>query len=126
MTKMYYQAVCIDAIYEEFSATEGVIGNGGHKSFAMTLTSDSLQGLLDKVAEEHGVSVTYLLLDSCEELGRLDVQVIEDEEGNVAPIQERARTEQSPFKTYLSTYFYKVDLVITAPVRLSRPVDKVH
>lgn len=120
ITTTFIQAVCKSAMYEKFLHSEGSVGDTYDKSADYTVTGATVDEVLSKVAENHGVSVESLLLDSCEETGRLDVQVLEDADGIPASPAEILRWQADLLTLYHVTYFYSVDTVTTTPLKLSK------
>ena len=54
---------------------------GGSSCVDIDFKSDSIGGLLKKIKEYFDVDNDSLLLNSCEEVGRIDIQVLENAEG---------------------------------------------
>ena len=81
--------------------------------------ADSLEDLLEIVKQFHMVGEEDLLLDSCDEEGRLDVQVLEDAQGCTACRTEIQDWEQGLIRLWLAQYFYEVEKVTREVVQLS-------
>lgn len=99
---------------------EGCLPNTG-SSYEVDLTfeADTLAELLEKIKDFYDVGTDDLSLDSCDEEGRLDIQVMETEDGGKASEREFALWEQGQTKLYLACYTYQVDKVTREPVKLS-------
>lgn len=68
-------------IATEDNFENGEIGKGQLKDYKIVLSASTIEGLLVKVAQEFDTAPEHLLLDSCDEDGRIDIQVHETAEG---------------------------------------------
>lgn len=80
----------------------------------VTFQADSIAGVIEKVAKWLGITdKDNILLNSCDEAGRVDFQVHEDAEGIAASERELKHWRQGACDLWLATYTAQVDLVTT-------------
>lgn len=109
-------------ISEKDDFKNGVVGNatmdGGHETF----TGATIDELIKQCASFCGndEDLQYCILDSCDEAGRLDVQVYENAEGERASRIDIAAWKGGTKELWLSTYTFK--LLEVKPIVLSRNV----
>lgn len=85
-----------------------------------TFHASTIEAMLEQLRNFVGVDDDYeLLLDSCEEDGRVDIQVMEDAEGYVR--QDPRALEQwraGELTLWAATYTFVIEEVTRKPVRL--------
>ena len=80
--KSYYQVRGWMKFYEEDTYHSGCIGTGSSNNGNDVFTGNTVPELLDKLrCFTNVVSNRDILLDSCDEVGRIDMQTMEDDNG---------------------------------------------
>lgn len=94
---------------EEDSYEEGcLLGTAKTHYIEYLIQSETLEGLYNQVTSFTGGNVKDFLLNSCDEKGRLDVQMLEDSEGLAASERELKQWRKGEIKLYAATYSAKV------------------
>ena len=105
-------------IYNDGCQPQTSATSGGHDTF----NAPTLDALIKQCAAFEGQQdLKNCLLDSCEEAGRLDVQVYEDAEGVAADERDFERWKEGKQKLWLVTYTF--NLLKAEKVVLSRNVE---
>ena len=73
-------------------------------SIDVSFTSDTIDGILDQVRSFFGVNDENLLLNSCEENGRIDIQITENNNGDQPSIDELERFKRGDLDLWAVTY----------------------
>ncbi len=74
------------------------------------------EGLLNKMQEYFDITKDDMLINSCDENGRIDIQVLENSEGCKASDRELAQWKSNNLTLWLACYSYQVKEVITSEV----------
>jgi hypothetical protein len=119
----YYEYNCFEKMVEEDSYEEGCLPNTC-KSFEynVTLRGDTLQELIKEIVDHFDIRKDYILFNSCDEIGRVDIQTSEDVRGNQVEVEEWSGYDawkQGTRKLYACTYFGNIHLVSKELVDLS-------
>ena len=61
-----------------------------------------------------------LMRDSCDEDGRLDIQVMEDADGNGASKHQKEQWRQGKCRLWLCTYVFKIERVERKPIKMAQ------
>ncbi len=80
-------------------------------SVDITFTNKSKKGLLAAIKNSFDVKDDALILNSCEEDGRLDISVMEDEGGYQATPQDIASWKKGKRRLWSSIYTYNINKV---------------
>ena len=99
---------------------------GQLSNYGIKFSSTSLRGLVQSICDHHDVERSACLFDSCEEIGRLDVQVLENYEGLAASPGEIANWRQGNCRLWACTYTYWVERVYRCRVQMegNKEIDK--
>lgn len=76
--------------------------------YTQQFSGESLDELLHQISEHHGVAVENMDLNACDELGRLDIQCMEDDKGLLMFESEIEQWKQGKKRAWLATYTYQV------------------
>lgn len=121
--KSYYQTQGWMKFYEEDTYKDGCIGTGSSNSGNEVFTANTIGGLLDKLrCFTNCVSNRDILLDSCEEIGRVDIQTMEDDNGNTITPHQYAQWKQNKCRLWACTYTFHVELIHSEAVNLNNAV----
>jgi hypothetical protein len=97
---------------EEDSWEHGcVIGTESSSNYDETFEADSLDKLLVQLKDHFDVTMDAILLDSCDEAGRIDIQRIETGDSDVPSAVELCAWKQGKLKLWAATYTYYVEVV---------------
>jgi hypothetical protein len=95
-------------------------GSGSATEGRDVFTDETIPGLLAKLQAFAGSdSPEDVLLDSCDETGRVDVQVMEREDGFTAGPADVDAWKAGRRRLWLARYSFRVEAVERAPVRLT-------
>lgn len=64
----------------------------------------TIDGLIKQIKEHFSVSDDHIILDACDEDGRIDIQIMEDYFGNAATQNDILFWKQNKRTLYLATY----------------------
>lgn len=104
-------------IFSDGCQPETATHNSGNERF----TADLLSSLIDKLKAFTGCQEDEnLLINSCEEIGRLDIQVMEDGEGTAATPQQIERWKAGKERLWLACYTFQIEAVEREPVDLKQ------
>jgi len=81
-------------------------------------SGESTKNVLDQIKDYYSVDDGELLLNSCDELGRVDVQVLETEDSNKASKNDIVLWKGGKKKLWNSIYTYHIQKVTTEEVKL--------
>jgi len=84
----------------------------------VTFKADTLALLLHKIKEYYNVKHEGLLLNSCEELGRLDIQRLETAESFEPSDSQLKQWKQGNVELWLAAYSYQINKVTREAVQL--------
>lgn len=105
-------------IYEDGCQPNTSFSNSGNDRF----TGNTIQELIDKCQEFAGsTSQDSLMMDSCEEIGRLDIGVMENKNGYPASEAELKDWEKAKTKLYYCVYTFNIQIVTREDVSLTKP-----
>ena len=106
-----YIVMGIEKVWEEDDYVNGCIGKQHYIKIDVSFKSVDLKGLLDKLREFTGCD--DILLDSCEEQGRVDLQGYETVGGTAASESDVQLWREGEKRLYAVTYIaivYKAEL----------------
>ena len=89
---------------EEDNYDQGCIGPSSCTDIDYRMTSATIDNLLAQIANFGGCDVEDLELNSCDEDGRVDFGVTENENGDTATKQELAQWREGKTKLYYAVY----------------------
>ena len=106
--------------YEEDSYENGLIPNtGGCFDICTTFENETIEGLLSDIKNFYSVADESLLLNACDEDGRIDIQILENGDSIQPSDSSIELWKQGKKKLYLSTYTFHVRKVYEEPYRFS-------
>lgn len=91
-------------VYSEGCLPETMSNYGGHDRFI----GNTVEEVLEKIMSFTNAEKDWMLLNSCDDVGRVDVQVNENEDGYRATEQEIKQWKQGKLKLWLATYIFYV------------------
>ena len=104
---------------EEDNFEKGCIGDAQYNDGQDRFCSNTLQGVIDLANRFTGNDdKENILLNSCDEIGRLDVQVMEDENGTPAGKMQTESWKQGKTRLWLVCYTFYVEEVTRKEVDL--------
>lgn len=103
---------------EEDNWENGCDGSATQFSGSDRFTAETLPELLDRLKGFSGGEDSGVLLNSCGEEGRIDIQVYENAEGIPASQSEMDRFKKGECRVWLATYSFYVEEVSRQSVRL--------
>ena len=83
---------------------EGCVGNTKHSSLPMEIKADTIEGVKDRVINWFGVTLPDVDFNSCDEDGRVDIQLMENGEGDRATKSELIQWKDGKLDLYACTY----------------------
>jgi len=89
------------------------------------LSADSIPALVEKIHAFIGSRPGSHILDACDEKGRLEVQVMETDDGNPASDSDLDAWQDGKRRLWLADYSFRVELVERATVWLD-PINQAH
>lgn len=117
----YYQASCVFRFTEEDVYSEGCLPETSITSvYDIEFKNSSLDQLIKMIQEHFGVTDNECLFNSCEEKGRLDIQLLEDENGYKAYPSDIKLWKKNQKRLWLATYILQIDYIKASMVDLSR------
>lgn len=90
--------------------------------YTQQFSAESLAELLHQISEYHSVAVEDMNFNECDELGRLDIQCMEDDNGLLMFESEKEQWKQGKKQAWLATYTYYVSRC--EPVDISEEYDR--
>lgn len=118
---MQYEVRGFTKLSEEDVWSKGCIpsSGGGFHDNQMRFVSDSVEGLIEKIISfTDAPSRDCLILDSCDEDGRLDVQVLETAEGYAASPHDIELWKSGEKRLWLCDYIFYIEQVDRKPLTL--------
>ena len=106
-----YIVMGIEKVWEKDDYVNGCIGKQHYTKIDVSFKSTDLKGILDKLREFTGCD--DILLNSCDEQGRVDLQGHETANGGAAPESDMQLWKDGKIKLYSVTYtalIYKAEL----------------
>lgn len=137
MTTTHYEIDDFHGHVTEDHFEDGEIGTSQLKEYSVVLSHATIAGLLEQVTSEFDTKIEDIELDACEDIGRIDVQVMEDADGMIIrvgePIYRRwvngeARlysvTYSGTLRKVITDLSWKDEAIFSAPA-LARPSKEV-
>ena len=88
----------------------------------VSFRADTAAGIIEKVKEFHGIDQAdkhgAVMLNSCDENGRIDISVMENADGMEASAQELAEFKDGKCRLWSAIYTYKVEKITAEDVDL--------
>ena len=104
---------------EEDNFDKGCIPDAQHNDGQDQFCADSVQGVIDKASDFVGNDdKENILLNSCDEIGRLDIQVMEDDDGTAASKAQVESWKKGECRLWLACYTFHVQEVERKAVNL--------
>lgn len=86
-----------------------------HDSGADYFEAETVDGLIAKLAEHvNQKDLSNVILDSCDERGRVDIQVYEDSDGYAADAHDLAQWKEGKKELWLACYTFHVERIETS------------
>lgn len=98
---------CINGVMkyvEQDDFDKGCIGNNSECSISINLRSATIEDLLKQFASFFGVEVKDLSLDVCDEIGRIEAQLQENDDGNEPSQAQLHAWKQGEGRMWAATY----------------------
>lgn len=119
--KTYYQTNKGFKSSEEDVYGEGCIPNSGINCIVdISFNGNSTDDIINQIKNYFDVDDDYLLLDSCEENGRIDIQLHENENGDKASDNEIKQWINGKLSLWLCTYTYRILKITEEEVILTK------
>lgn len=125
MTSQYEINGCLKMVEEDVFEHGCQPETGQSWHIDVKLSADSVAGLVEKVLEFCGGRPGAELLDACEEDGRIDVQVMETEDGLPASDADLDAWQEGKLRLWLADYSFRVELVERKTVPLFQDISTV-
>ena len=109
-------------IEQDIFETGCELGTGSGYYVDLRFSSETIRGLLRSVAEFFDVEPDAMLIDACDEEGRLDVQLYENDEGMKATLSELKEWKEGKRRLWLADYSFRVEQVERRTVSLGSNV----
>jgi hypothetical protein len=94
---------------EEDNWKEGCLPETGQNwEVDIEFKAETKEEILQQIKEFYGVTDEEILLNSCEEPGRIDIQIMEDENSYKATESQIEAWKEGRRKLYLATYTYYI------------------
>lgn len=119
MKKQAYEVNGWRKFTEEDSYKHGCIGDAHYDGGKDTFTADTVPELVEKCRAFCGGTVDGVLLDSCDEDGRLDIQVTEDDDATPASESQIEAWKRGELRLLAACYTFTVELVTRETVQLT-------
>lgn len=118
--KAYFQVNGWVKFYEEDIYQEGCIPHtGGIIDGRETWKADDIEALIQSLLGFTGADYEALELDSCDEVGRLDISVMEDDNGSHATRHQIEEWKEGKIRLWDCIYTFQVEKIQAEAVRLS-------
>ena len=115
----YYQASGWVKFYEEDIYQEGCIPHtGGMIDGREIFKSETMQGLIDGLLSFTGGDRQSMELDSCDEAGRIDISVMEDDNGYTATSRQIEEWKEGQIRLWDCIYTFQVEKITAEAVIL--------
>ena len=125
MTQTTLKRLEISSIFkhwEEDKFKQGCIPDTGSiDTWDVKLCADDQQSIIEAVCEELGIDYNpeNVLINSCDEIGRVDIQVLETDNGTEATASELKAWKAGKLRLWHCTYTVNVEEVERKPFNLS-------
>ena len=117
--KTYYQASGWGKLSEEDIYKDGCQPNTGGFTTGYTLfKADTLDGLLNELISFVGANHEDVQLNSCEEVGRVDISIMENADGARATKQEIELWKEADIQLWDCIYTFTVEKIQAEAVNL--------
>ena len=118
---MEYRSGTAHKFTEEDVWSDGCQPNTGASwEVDLPFSAPTITELLETIKDHYGVTDEDMLLDSCEEAGRLDIQVLENELGTTASKAEIEQWKDGKLSLWSACYTYHIKAVEETIVALSK------
>jgi hypothetical protein len=115
----YYQANGWVKFYEEDIYQDGCLPHtGGLTDGREIFKADTIEGLINELLAFTGVDREGLELDSCEDIGRLDISLMENADGCKATKWEIESWKQADIQLWDCIYSFRIEQINATPVKL--------
>ena len=102
---------------EEDLYQEGCLPNTGTMySDNQVFKSDTLDGLIQQILDFTGADTDAMELNSCGDIGRIDISILEDENSSFATRGQIEQWKEGKIKLWNSIYTFKANTVESTPV----------
>lgn len=81
-----------------------LIGTGRDSSFSLSLKGKTLAELVQQIAAFFGIEAEAVTLNACEEAGRIDAELTENDDGHPATPAELASWKAGRLRLWAATY----------------------
>lgn len=117
--KTYYQANGWVKFYEEDIYQEGCIPHtGGLIDGREVFRADTIDGLLNELVAFAGANYEDIQLNSCDEMGRVDISVMENAVGASATRSELEAWKQADIQLWDCIYTFHIEKIAAEAVNL--------
>ena len=117
--KTYYQASGWVKFYEEDIYEEGCIPHtGGLIDGREIFKADTLDGLINDLLSFTDGDREGLELDACEDVGRVDISIMENADGCRATKREIESWKQADIQLWDCIYSFRIEQINATPVKL--------
>ena len=115
----YYQANGWAKFYEEDIYAEGCLPHtGGMITGNDLFKSETLDGLLNELLAFTGANYEDIQLNSCDEVGRVDISVMEDDRGSMATRKQIEAWKEGEVRFWDCIYTFQVEKIQSEAVNL--------
>lgn len=115
----YYQVSGWAKFYEEDIYNEGCIPHtGGMIDGSDLFKSESISGLLEVLLSFTGANYEDIQLNSCDELGRVDISVMEDDNGSMATRGQIEEWKEGQIRLWDCIYTFQVEKITAQTANL--------
>lgn len=115
----YYQAQGWAKFYEEDVYEEGCLPHtGGMIDGADIFRADTLDELLNALLSFTGANYEDIQLNSCDEVGRVDISVMEDDYGSMATRKQIEDWKEGQIRLWDCIYTFEVKKITSETVNL--------
>lgn len=119
-----YEANGWTKLYTEDNYEHGEVGKSGMSSGRESFTGATLRELIDKLKSFCGVdNDANVLLDSCEEPGRIDIQRQEDDDGYEPNKHQIEEWKLNQCRLWSATYTFYIQEVERKNIKLSDKIE---
>ena len=106
----YHTGKCYIKMREQDNYNEGCnLGTCKMEHISQTYKADSLSELLDLLAKRFKVEKDAFLLNSCEDVGRVDIQTMETAKGKKPSDNEMEQWKRGELDLYACTYTFYIE-----------------
>lgn len=118
MTKQYEVNGCLKMVEEDIFEHGCQPETGQSWHIDVSFKADSIPALVQMIRDFCGARDGAEMLDACEEDGRIDVQVMEREDGMPASDSDLDAWQEGKLRLWLADYSFRVELVERQTVAL--------